>query len=434
MNSAAASAACLLSGSVLGLLSFWSTGAAARKRSDATFIEDALTTTPAQLRQLALQRARENLRAGGRAGRVFEQYVALQGNINSDRPVRYNNNQEGGGGRGQAHAPTPLAFDAAVYSATLRDRLYECRFQKSTTSNNTSNNNRNINRNNGGGAQQHSIHRQQGPHTHQSNNGTPTRNNTKGKVDCGERWRLIQTKRDVAQLDTLFVTGSGVLPIPVDSDGGSGGGGQGGGRLTGLFLGGGGHGGHDADQDDASGFASSRGQVELVGLSAQDLDGAARNVRDEFSPAFADESKTKALQNDHRALVLQAAGSNIELAQNDPVRIGTHETVEALVIGDPVTCVGLSRVDPKSGRMTMSAPSAPSPLSGGVDEVDDSRPFVLSRMDKMEIGRKLRRDASAHDTARLVFGVPAGVLFAAGAVFAGKAAFGVGKGGDATPG
>ena len=85
--------------------------------------------------------------------------------------------------------------------------------------------------------------------------------------------------------------------------------------------------------------------------------------------------------------------------------------------------------------MTMSAPSAPSPLSGevdGVDGVDDSRPFVLSRMDKMEIGKKLRREASAHDTARLVFGVPAGVLFAAGALFAGKSAFGV-KGGGATP-
>ena len=124
--------------------------------------------------------------------------------------------------------------------------------------------------------------------------------------------------------------------------------------------------------------------------------------------------------------MLQAAGSNIELAQNDPVRVGTQETVKALMIGDPVTVVGLSRVDPKTGRMTMSSPNKPSPFGGDTsgDRDDDSRPFVLSRLDKVEIGQKLRRDASAHDTAGLVLGVPAGVLFAAGMLFAGKSAFG----------
>ena len=272
------------------------------------------------------------------------------------------------------------AFDAAVYSSMLRDRLYECKFEKSRSS------------------------------------GNGSQGQTRGKMECGERWQVIHSERETVPLDTLFLTGSGVLPVPINDRVG---------RAHGSAPG-------ETEEDGES----NRSQVELVGLTAQDLGSAMRKVRDKFTPAFQDEGKTRALQNDHRALVLQAAGSNIELAQSDPVRLGTQETIEAVVIGDPVTCIGLSRVDPKTGRMTLSPPSDPSPFGDGGDghHDDKRRPFVISRMDKVEIGKALRRDASAHDTAGLLCGVPAGVLFAAGILFTGSSLFGSGSaGGAATP-
>ena len=422
-----AATACVLSGSILATLSFWSWREAERKRVAASHIEDALTTTPAQLRQLALQRARERLRNGrsrSDGGRwFFEQYVALRGNIASDRPVRYTNGTAGnadpgmkdnkievkGGMAGTPSASTiPLAFDAAMYSATLRDRLYECRFEKSAK--------QAVENGEGSGS---------GGGVDSDGSSVNARNKKqvagfKGRVDCQERWRLVRAEREVAPLNTLFMTGSDIKTGSGGSDGGG---------LRGMFLGSG------ADTDTGDDHQAQPSQVELVGLSESDLDGAARKIRDEFTPAFHDESKIKTLQNDHRALVVQAAGSNIELAQDDPVRLGSQETVKAVVIGDPVTCVGLSRVDPRTGRMTMSAPNAPSPFGGEVDE-SDSRPFVLSQMGKMQIGQRLRSDASAHDTAGWVFGVPAGMLLAAGVLFAGKSVFGVsgsGSGGASMP-
>ena len=98
---------------------------------------------------------------------------------------------------------------------------------------------------------------------------------TKGTVDCKERWRLAQAQTKVAPLNTLFVTGSGVLPVPIGNGENNG---KGGG-LSGLFL----NGGDGADHQYAK--ASGGSQVELVGLSEQDLDGAAATLVMEVTDA-----------------------------------------------------------------------------------------------------------------------------------------------------
>ena len=387
-----AAASCLLGGSILGVLSYWSTGEAARKRLAASHVENALTTTPQQLRQLALQQSN----SGAGRGVVFEQYVALQGNIASDRPVRYTSED--------------LEFDAATYSSKMRDRMYKCTFKKSSR---TPNQNENESQN--------------------SSSSSNEKDGPVGKIECGEHWKLKRKKVEMAPLNSLFLRGSGVVAVPGDAVSSR--------KSSGLesrFFG-----KSSASNEAEEAPANNRGQVELLGLCSTDLDGALRTVKDTFTPAFKDDSKTEMLKNDHRSLTLQAAGSNIVLEQNDPVRLGCREVVEAILIGDPITCIGMSRVDPKSGRMTVSSPAAPSPFLGRKhpDDYDDdgtkenrkdSRPFIVSRMDKMEIGQMLRNDASAHDIAGLIFGIPSGALLAAGILFAGKHALGGGSGVDGT--
>ena len=96
--------------------------------------------------------------------------------------------------------------------------------------------------------------------------------------------------------------------------------------------------------------------------------------------------------------------------------MGTAEELRAVLVGDPLVCVGVARVE-KDGSMTIGRDNA-----GGGGE---PRPFVLSTASKMEIGAELRRTAASKDTASWIFAVPAGVLLAAGTVVG--VAAGVGK-------
>ena len=146
-------------------------------------------------------------------------------------------------------------------------------------------------------------------------------------------------------------------------------------------------------------------RVALEGVYVEDLERAARLVVDQFTPA-GDDAEVSLLKNQHKMLLLSAAGENIILDQHAPVVVGTTEELRAVLVGDPLVCVGVARVE-KDGSMTIGRDN-----TAGIGE--EPRPFFLGTASKMEIGAELRRTAASKDTASWIFAVPAGALLAAG--------------------
>ena len=280
-------------GTILAGVSYAVARQAQTKRRQAIQVENAASCTP---QQLLSQHKHANY------NKTFHRYVALEGIINTNTPVTFNvapsENIYSSTSESKRKQTPSIDVDAVYFSRQLSDQLYRCKFETKKITRSTTNQSPN-------GSTTTTTSNNQRNQRNQMNNATADR--PKGKVECHEYWSTSDPQHKMA-LTSIYLEHfpNGAAAVAVTNN--------------------------KTSTNNSSSTKESK--IAIQGVNISDFSESSRVIKNQFVSSHVDPAVITSQKNQHKLIVLSAAGSNIVLNELTPVKLGTREVVKGVTCGD----------------------------------------------------------------------------------------------------